>query len=373
MAATGRACSAASARTSGFVSSPSGKRSRASAAGAHGGQRVGLVLGRVGGEAQQAAGRVGAGVVAGGQGRRAHAVGEVEHRVEAHAAVAAHARVGRQAGRVVGHPGVDDARPEGVAHVERQVREAHAVRQRAGRADGRRRAARPLAVGLRVAPQLDGHGRDLAAVLRAQERRDGAVDAAAQRHEGAARHGRDGSRAGDGRPQGPGQGVGGEVGGVELARAQAAEGGGDVGAAEARRVEHRQAAQELHGGAGRGVGGAAAGGVEARVGDVAVGDDDVEADEVAAGGAPGRAAARAGGAVAAAARVAQVVLEALVGHGPDERSGPPAARAWRPCAPPCGRWRAGRPRAGRPRRASSGRRSCARCGSGRRRGRSGTR
>ena len=124
------------------------------------GQHVGLVLGVVGGGAQQAVGRA-ARVVAGGQRGGAEAVGEVDHRVEADVAVAAHARVRRQARGVLGQPRLDDAGAEAVAQVEREVREAHAVGDRARRAHGAGRAAGGLGVVLGVAPQLERDGDDL--------------------------------------------------------------------------------------------------------------------------------------------------------------------------------------------------------------------
>ena len=167
--------------------------------------------------------------MAGGQRARAEAVGEVEHRVEAHAAVAAHARVRRQAGGVVGHPRVDDARAELVAQVERQVRQAHAVRERAGRADGADAEQHERS------PSFSG--RATARASRRRPRRRPARRAAPRprcRRRRTSRRacGRRAARAAPTRataaPSAPAQRVGGEVGGVELARAQAAERGGDV-------------------------------------------------------------------------------------------------------------------------------------------------
>src|SRR3954469_1900406 len=109
------------------------------------GEHVALVLGRVGGLPQQAVVRAPR-VVAGRERPRPEAVGERKHRVEPDVAVAADARVRRQACLVVLEPWVDDARAELVAEVEREVREAHAVGERPGLADGVGRAARALAV-----------------------------------------------------------------------------------------------------------------------------------------------------------------------------------------------------------------------------------
>ena len=112
----------------------------------------------------------------------------------------------------------------------------------------------------------------------------------------------------------PRQGVGRQVGGVELARAQAAQLGGDRGAADAGGVQDARAADQLDRGAGGGDRRAAAARLEARVRDAVALDGDREPHEVAAGGAAGRAVEGARGLVAAPARVAQVVGEALVGH-----------------------------------------------------------
>ena len=129
-------------------------------------QHIALVLARVGRGAQQRHSRVfipdrvrapleHPRVVAGRERPRAQPVGQLEHRVEPHVAVAAHARVRRLAGRVVGQPGIDDAGAELGAQVDREVGHAQAVRQLARAADRLRRAAARLAVVLRVGPQLE--------------------------------------------------------------------------------------------------------------------------------------------------------------------------------------------------------------------------
>ena len=151
--------------------------------GSHRGEHVRLVLGRVGSRPEEPV--VGdPRVVAGGERRRADAVGELEHRVEPHVPVAAHARVRRLAARVRGQERVDDARPELRAQVEREVRHAHPVRDRTGDPDRMRGAARRLGVVLRVGPQLERHG---GGVIADQQRRDRGVHPAAHRHERAAR------------------------------------------------------------------------------------------------------------------------------------------------------------------------------------------
>ena len=69
------------------------------------------------------------------------------------------------------------------AQVEREVRQAHPVRDGAREPHGVRRAARGLRVVGRVAPQLERHRDRLAARARDEQRGDGGVDAAAHRDE----------------------------------------------------------------------------------------------------------------------------------------------------------------------------------------------
>ena len=117
----------------------------------------------------------------------AEAAGELEHRIEAHIAVAAHARVRRLAGGVAGEPGVDDTGAEVGAQIDREVRQSESMRERARAAHSSRRAAAGLAVVLRVRPQLERHRDRLRALAREQQRSDRAVDAAAHRDERARR------------------------------------------------------------------------------------------------------------------------------------------------------------------------------------------
>ena len=168
-------------------------------------------------------------------------------------AVAAHARVGRQARGVVGHPRLDHPGPELFAQVQREVGEPHPVGQRPCAAHGVGRAARALPVVLGVTPQLERHGHDLA--LRAQ-RGHRRVDPPAHGHErplgaGATRAlsapprralGRARRRRGRRRA---------------ASRAEPAELGGGLRAAHAGGVEQRRAADELDRRAGRGDGRAA--------------------------------------------------------------------------------------------------------------------
>ena len=148
------------------------------------GEHVGLVLGRIGGGAQQAV--VGhPRVVAGGERRRApSASASVEHRVQAHVAVAADARVRGLPRRVAGQERLDDARAELRPQVEREVREAHAVRDRRASRTASARAAGGGGVVLVVAPELQRH-RD--GVLADEQRGHGGVHAAAHRDEHAVR------------------------------------------------------------------------------------------------------------------------------------------------------------------------------------------
>ena len=135
--------------------------------GRDGREHVGLVLGLVGGGAQQPVVRHPR-VVARGQIGRAEPVGERDHRVEAHVAVAADARVRRHAVRVARQERVDHAGPERLAQVEREVRHAHPVRDRARHAHGVRGAAGGLGVVLGVRPQLE---RDRDGALPREQRR----------------------------------------------------------------------------------------------------------------------------------------------------------------------------------------------------------
>jgi hypothetical protein len=121
------------------------------------------------------------------------------------------------------------------------VRHAHAVRQRAGEADGVRRAARRLGVVGRVGPQFERHR---GGVVAAQQRGHGRIDATAHRDERPPRirghH--------SGRPRGGAertvQGVGRQVRGVELARAEPTELVGDRVRAHPCGVQHGLAAHE---------------------------------------------------------------------------------------------------------------------------------
>ena len=240
---------------------------------------------------QQAAAH--AGVVAGREpGAGPETLGQLEHRVEAHVAVAAHAWVRRQPRGVVVEEGLDDAGAELLAQVEGEVRDAHSVRQRPGAAHRLSRAARALAVVGRIGPQLEGDRRDIASGARLEQRGDGAVHAAAHGDEDAAGHRRQAAVGPGGGAEPARQGVGGKLGGVALGGAQATELVGDVVRADAERVEQPTATDEGDRRAPRGQDRAAAGGVEPGVGDALARDCHRNTHQVAAGGAAGGAAGR---------------------------------------------------------------------------------
>jgi hypothetical protein len=100
-------------------------------------------------------------VVTGGEPGRAQRVGQLQHGVEAHLTVAAHARVRRAARCVAVQEAVDDLSPEALAQVERDVRDAHAVGEVASAAHRLGRAAALLTVGAGIRPELEGDRDDL--------------------------------------------------------------------------------------------------------------------------------------------------------------------------------------------------------------------
>src|SRR3954452_169884 len=97
------------------------------------GEHVGLVLALVDRRTQKRALAVvlDAGVVPRGELRGADAGRQPEHGVEAHEPVAAHARVRRAARAELAEEVVDHRAAEALAHVERDVRQAHPVRESA--------------------------------------------------------------------------------------------------------------------------------------------------------------------------------------------------------------------------------------------------
>ncbi len=231
------------------------------------GEHVALVLGGVGCGPQQRALAVvtDARVVTGRERARPEAGRQLDHRVEPHAAVAADAGVRREPRGVPGQPPVDDARPELLAQVDREVRHAEAVGELAGAPHGVGRAAARLAVVLGIGPQLE-RARDRLAVARDEQRGDRAVNAAAHGDERASLGGSERGVARRG-SEGAVERVGRELGGVELRSDQPAELLGDLAPADPGGVEQAAPPRERDGGAAGGLGGAAAARVEARVGD----------------------------------------------------------------------------------------------------------
>jgi len=119
-----------------------------------------------------------AGVMAGQQPLGADPLGEVDHRRQSHLAVAEDAGVGGAALGVAADEAIDDAAAKVLLEVEREVRDAELVGERAGAEDGLGRAAGLGPVGLGVGPELDGDGDDVGAFLAGEQRGDGAVHAA---------------------------------------------------------------------------------------------------------------------------------------------------------------------------------------------------
>ena len=142
-----RAC----ARTSSLVMPPSGKRTRGERLGRHVEQEVRLILAAIA-RARQAQDAVAAAldarVVAGGERVAAERARPRQQRRELDVLVAAHARVGRAAGRVLGDEVVDDARAELVLVVARRRTGCRGARRRGARPRCRagRSSGRPLAV-----------------------------------------------------------------------------------------------------------------------------------------------------------------------------------------------------------------------------------
>ena len=184
---------------------------------------------RVGGAGQQRPLRVvlDPRVVTRGERVGAEALGEREHRVEAHLAVAAHARVRRAPRVVLGHEGRRPrrrgSRPRGRAS---GAAGPWSARARARSEHRLRRAAAALAVALLVGPELQRHGDDLGA---RRARTSSAATALstppliATSTRPARRRRERRVACGAGRGERAVQRIGGEVGGVELPRREAAQ------------------------------------------------------------------------------------------------------------------------------------------------------
>jgi hypothetical protein len=227
-----------------------------------------------------------------------------------------------------------NAAAEFLLEVEREVRDADRVGDRASAEHGLGGAACLGAVGLRVRPELDGYADDLRPTLPGEQSRYSAVHAS--RHGdgdalwagvlGTAR-GRCGrpfplgprdrsqrQRGSGGALQGPVESVGCQLGGVPLRGGESAQRPVDFVDAEGSRLKDRRAVDDLRDGGRGGPRGPAALGVEADRGDSALGDHQRDPREIAAGGAAGRAGERTIGRGAAPRLVSQVLLEELLVH-----------------------------------------------------------
>ena len=234
-------------------------------------------------------------------------------------AVAADARVRGLPGHEAGDERLDHAGPELRAQIDREVGQPHRVRQTPRLRDRGGRAAAPIGVVLGVRPELERDRRRLA-LARAQERRDRAVDAAAHGDKRAstrlrARRGSASSVA-DGGTERPRESVGGQLGRVQLARAETPELGRDLPGAESRRLEHRAAPRQRDRRAAGGGAGATPARVEAGVGDPIAVNADRELDLVAAREAADRGREGAGQPAVVALGRGQVVLEGDGIHRP---------------------------------------------------------
>ena len=123
--------------------------------------------------------------MAGDELRRAEAIGQGDHRVDAELAVAEHAGVGSAALRVAAQERADHAGAELVLEVEGQVRDAERVGDPAGAEHRLGRAAAALPVGALVGPELEGDRDQLAPGLPLPQGGDRRVDAAAERDQDA--------------------------------------------------------------------------------------------------------------------------------------------------------------------------------------------
>jgi hypothetical protein len=269
---------------------PKGERQALELFAPQAGEHVALVLGRVRGHADQQSLAVARDprIVARGEAGGAERSRQLEHGVEADEAVAAHARVGGAAGLVLGQEVVHHRAAELVAQVEGEVGNAHALGEAPGPDHGLGRAAALLAVRGGVGPQLEGHGHHLVAGVERELRGGGAVHSSAHRHKRPSRartHFR--GTVARGGPQGPVQGVGGQLGGVALGRHEAAEGGGHVIRRHERGAKEWRALDQLDGGAGGRPSGSAARRLEPGLHHPVAFDADRELDQVAAGGAAG--------------------------------------------------------------------------------------
>src|SRR4051794_19612005 len=293
------------------------------------GEHVGLVLAAIHRGTDERAVRVprDSGVVTRREARGAEVLRQREHRVEAHDAVAANARVRRAPGRMLADEVVDDRAAEAVTHVEGEVRDAHPVRECPRDGDGLRRAAASGAVRGGVVPELERDRENLVPGVEGELCGHRAVHAPAHRHEGAL--GRDG-RAGRERRAAERlvQRVRRECGGVHAAGGQAAERIGDPFRADEPGAGEPRVADELDGRAAGCADGGAAARVEAGIHDAPALEVDGDAELVAAGGSTGAPLVRVR--ARTPARGVQMVVERReVEHAPSLVGGLPRS-GWLP-------------------------------------------
>ena len=151
-------------------------------------------------------------------------------------------------------------------------------------------------------------------MLAGQQRGHRGVHPAAHRHQHPAVIARDRRIGAGGGAERAVQRVGDQVGGVELARRQAAELGGDGLRAHARGVEHVRAVEQRDRGRAGRRHRPAAGSLEARAHHPLAFDGEREADQVTARGAPRGAVVRAGRADAQPGGMLEVLAEGLHEH-----------------------------------------------------------
>ncbi len=271
-------------------------------------QHVGLVLAAVHGTCEQRPLPVPLDprVVTGDERGGAGALRQRQHRVEAHEPVAPHAWVRRAPLLVLRQEVLDDGVREPVLHVERDVRKAHRVRERAGADDRLRRAAALGAVHPLIGPQLERHGHDLVPGPAGEQRGGGTVHAPAHPDQHAVRRRIDADVLACPRlRQAAVQRVCGEIGRVALAGREPAELGHDPLRADPRRLEQGRILGEQRARAGGRERRAAALGVEGDLGHPAGVGPDRDPHQVAAHMPAGAADERAVGHRPAAMRLTQ--------------------------------------------------------------------
>jgi hypothetical protein len=195
------------------------------------------------------------------------------------------------------------------------VRDAHAVRQRAGAGDRLRRAAALLAVGARVGPQLERHGQHVVSGIQGELRGGRAVHPAAHRHEGAARTAPQGrGPVARGQAECAVERVGRQRGGVHRGRRETAQLPGDRLRRDRPCVTHRRAGDERDGSAACTARGGASLRVEPGLRDPIALHADRDSNQISADRAPGRAGVRRARQLSASMRIGEVVVQGASGH-----------------------------------------------------------